>query len=79
MPSLRALYLDGNLFNGPIPLELTYLTRLQELDLTNLQLTGPLPKELGMLRELRRLFLADNELTGPITGGIDRVARSGLA
>ena len=51
---------------GPIPLELSNLTKLYHLDLGFNELTGPIPPELANLTELSFLNLGVNELTGPI-------------
>ena len=57
LTALKDLNLADNLLSGPIPAELSSLTKL---------LTGPIPAELGRLTNLRHLDLESNSLSGPI-------------
>ncbi|MDE2764499.1 MAG: hypothetical protein OXK74_17230 [Gemmatimonadota bacterium] len=60
----RTLFADG--LAGPIPPELGDLRSLQQLILSQNDLTGPIPPGLGNLRHLLRLSLSGNDLTGAI-------------
>ncbi|XP_038904562.1 protein TOO MANY MOUTHS [Benincasa hispida] len=65
-PSLQTLVLRENGLIGPIPTELTNLTRLRVLDLHGNNLNGSVPVGLNRLLGLRSLDLSRNKLTGPI-------------
>ncbi len=64
----RVVRLDlmRNKLNGPIPLELGYLTSLRKLDLSFNQLNGAIPPELGNLVRMWELRLDRNLLAGAI-------------
>ena len=63
-----------NELSGPIPPELSQLTRLELLQLGWNQLSGPIPPELGQLTALRfHLDLAGNQLSGPIPPELGRL------
>ncbi len=55
-----------NQLTGEIPPELSNLSNLQVLHLSENQLTGAIPEELGSLSNLIDLFLYNNQLTGKI-------------
>ncbi|XP_022153469.1 protein TOO MANY MOUTHS [Momordica charantia] len=65
-PSLQTLVLRENGHVGPIPLELTNLTRLKLLDLHENSLNGSIPASLNCLAGLRSLDLSRNKLSGSI-------------
>ena len=60
------LRLRDNDVSGPIPPELSNLTRLETLILMQDKLTGPIPPELSRLTRLENLNLWGNDLSGPI-------------
>ncbi len=60
------LYVGGNDFRGPFPLELTRLENLQDLDLSDIPLGGTIPPDIRLLRNLGQLNLQRTNLTGPI-------------
>ena len=66
LPSIFALWLDGNVIGGTIPAAIGRYTDLASLSITESDLTGPLPTEMGQLINMRRCWLYDNSLTGPI-------------
>jgi len=72
LPSLFALWLDGNDITGDIPAEIGQFTALASLSVTEAGLTGPLPAEMGLLTDLQRLWLYNNDLTGPISAEISQ-------
>jgi len=66
LPSLFALWLDGNEITGDIPQEIGSFSGIASLSITDAGLTGPLPTQMGQLVDLQRLWLYNNELSGPI-------------
>ncbi|WOL07307.1 hypothetical protein Cni_G16047 [Canna indica] len=64
--SLRALFLDHNLFSGPFPDALLFVRDLRVLDLSHNCLAGPLPLALVSLPELVSLCLEDNRFNDSI-------------
>ena len=52
--------------SGEIPAELANLSNLEDLDLSDNQLSGEIPAELGNLSNLEDLDLSDNQLGGEI-------------
>ena len=62
---MQELYLWGNELSGPIP-DLSGLTALKHLSLSENLLTGEIPASLGNLTNLSTLYLRDNELSGAI-------------
>ena len=69
------LNLYGSQLTGAIPSELSNLTNLRALLLSNNQLSGPIPGALGGLSKLEALDLWGNELTGEIPAELGRLAR----
>jgi hypothetical protein len=51
---------------GPLPAELGRLTKLEELRLSQNELSGPIPAELCRLIHREELWLGPNDLSGPI-------------
>lgn len=66
LPSLFAIWLDGNAITGQIPSTIGEFTGIASMSITDAGLTGPLPTEMANLVELQRLWLYNNELSGPI-------------
>ena len=60
------LYLHDSGLTGEIPSELSRLSNLLRLNVTNNELTGGIPAELGRLSNLLRLHGTNNRLTGKI-------------
>jgi hypothetical protein len=58
--------LQNNSFSGPIPLEITRLTALTQIDLSNNRFNGTLPSMLGNLNRLTSLKLANNSFNGSV-------------
>ncbi|KAL1555661.1 receptor-like protein EIX2 [Salvia divinorum] len=66
-PSLTKLNLRGNIFTGPIPLNIGQLSRLQVLDLSHNSLEGLVPLSIGQLSNLQVLYLSRNSLEGVVS------------
>ncbi|TYH00346.1 hypothetical protein ES288_A10G268400v1, partial [Gossypium darwinii] len=64
--SLEKLFLEGNLFEGPIPSSLSSLRGLEALDLSNNNLSGGIPKFLVRFGALKYLNLSFNDFEGVI-------------
>ena len=64
---------------GPIPASLGGLANLEQLALSQNQLSGAIPSELGSLVNLQELHLSQNQLTGPIPASLGGLANHGTA
>ncbi|XP_052478700.1 LOW QUALITY PROTEIN: receptor-like protein 15 [Gossypium raimondii] len=67
--SLRRLYLDGNNFDGRLPsidVTIVRLSPIEDMVLSNNNLSGELPRWISNLLDLRELALSNNQLDGPI-------------
>ncbi|XAR62312.1 Non-specific serine/threonine protein kinase [Bertholletia excelsa] len=64
--NLKVLYLQNNMFKGPIPETLSNCSQLVSLDLSFNFLSGSIPASLGSLSKLRDLIIWLNELDGEI-------------
>ncbi|MBA0780796.1 hypothetical protein Gotri_004854 [Gossypium trilobum] len=67
--SLRLLYLDGNNFDGRLPsidATIVRLSPIEDMVLSNNNLSGELPRWISNLLDLRELALSNNQLDGPI-------------
>ncbi|XP_049397481.1 receptor-like protein 9DC3 [Solanum stenotomum] len=65
--SLRTIVLNGNRFEGPVPMSLLNCDALEILDVGNNVINGTFPAWLGTLRELQVLKLNSNKFHGPIS------------
>eukprot|EP00904_Undaria_pinnatifida_P004223 jgi/Undpi1/13801/HiC_scaffold_9.g03452.m1 len=70
---LESLRLDGNLFEGDVPVELGNLSRLEVLQLQNNCFSGCLPRTLGQLGRLWTLGVRDNALSGRVPESLGRL------
>ncbi len=61
---------NGNTLTGQLPLGISQLSLLEDLDVSNNQLTGPLPAGITSLAQLRVLNLSENAFTGTIPSTI---------
>ena len=67
----------GNRLRGRIPPELSRLSHLRYLDISDHQLTGGIPAELGQLSRLTSLLLNSNGLTGEIPVELGQLSQLG--
>ncbi|MFQ6641310.1 hypothetical protein Gotur_015501, partial [Gossypium turneri] len=63
---LEKLFLDGNVFEGPIPASLSSLRGLVELDVSDNNLSGEIPKFLASIVSLKYLNLSFNAFEGVV-------------
>ncbi|XP_062076546.1 receptor-like protein EIX2 [Humulus lupulus] len=66
----RVIDLSSNKLIGEIPMELTYLVRLNQLNLSMNSLGGAIPQNIGNLSELESLDLSHNNFSGKIPSGL---------
>jgi Leucine-rich repeat (LRR) protein len=67
LSNLSDVYLNNNMFSGPIPENIVeLLPKLSELDLSSNLITGRIPHSIGMQKELRLLILRNNSLSGEL-------------
>lgn len=57
---------DRSTLSGTIPPQIANLVNLEQLIITNAEITGGIPPEIGQLPNLKFLYLEDNQLTGSI-------------
>ncbi|CAL5355680.1 unnamed protein product [Camellia sinensis] len=68
---LKFLYIDGNLFEGTIPMAFRQLKGIQELDVSRNNLSGQIPRFLGEFRLVHYLNLSYNMFDGEVPiGGV---------
>ncbi|XP_017977169.1 PREDICTED: putative receptor-like protein kinase At3g47110 isoform X3 [Theobroma cacao] len=65
--SLERLYLEGNAFEGTIPLSLKSLRGLEEIDLSRNNLSGQIPEFLSKILFLKHLNLSHNDFDGEVS------------
>ncbi|KAG8383429.1 hypothetical protein BUALT_Bualt04G0012300 [Buddleja alternifolia] len=63
---LKVLYLQNNMFTGPIPESLSNCSNLESLDISFNSLTGTIPSSFGSLSKLRDVIMWLNQLHGEI-------------
>jgi len=79
---VTAIDLTFNGLSGSLPLEITELSGLAELNLSENTLTGTIPEGIGSLISLQFLDLSDNALNGPVPeeiGGLEDLVEVDLA
>ncbi|XP_073001526.1 pollen receptor-like kinase 4 [Typha latifolia] len=75
LPGLRALSVQNNSFEGPVP-DFTKLAAIKMIYLSRNRFSGTIPDDMfaGMLG-LRKVYLSHNEFTGPIPGSLTRLQK----
>ncbi|GKV33879.1 hypothetical protein SLEP1_g42325 [Rubroshorea leprosula] len=74
--NLRQLRLDGNNFEGELPLSIANLsTRLEMFAIGNRRISGKIPKEIGNLVGLEYLVIARATITGEIPSSICKLEK----
>ncbi|GKV30602.1 hypothetical protein SLEP1_g39396 [Rubroshorea leprosula] len=66
LKNLRIIDLSSNKLTGEIPVQISVLLELVELNLSRNQLTGWIPPNIGQLRNLESLDLSWNQLSGQL-------------
>nr|XP_043609127.1 leucine-rich repeat receptor-like protein kinase PXC1 [Erigeron canadensis] len=73
--NLKLVYLSGNDLSGPIPNEISLLTRLLRVDLSDNNLIGPIPETISKLTRVLTIRFQNNELTGEIPEALSALAQ----
>ncbi|XP_062076819.1 receptor-like protein EIX2 [Humulus lupulus] len=71
---LRLIDLSSNKLGGEIPIDMTRLLELTQLNLSRNELSGNIPKEIGSLTKLESLDLSHNKLSGAIPISLAQVS-----
>ncbi|KAL1833844.1 hypothetical protein ACET3Z_003495 [Daucus carota] len=66
LPNAAEIYLQQNLFSGPIPDDISELTQLQVFDVSENHLIGMIPPSLCLMTNLIILSLRNNQLSGKL-------------
>ncbi|PWA44300.1 leucine-rich repeat protein [Artemisia annua] len=66
LPLVLLLDLSNNNLSGPIPSELTALTKLKTLNLSRNHLTGTIPEKIGDMKSLETCDISRNKLFGEL-------------
>ena len=74
---LRDLELNGNGLDGTLPVELSWLHGLTEIQFEDNSIHGTLPPQLGNLANLKRLQLTRNSLTGTLPSEWETMSNMG--
>ncbi|QCE10158.1 serine/threonine-protein kinase PBS1 [Vigna unguiculata] len=71
---LVTIALLGNRLTGSIPIEITNISTLEDLNLEANQLSESLPPELANLTQIRRLVLSSNNFTGELPVALGKLS-----
>jgi hypothetical protein len=63
-------HLGGRNFSGSIPSDISFLTSLTYLDLSNNDIRGTMPEKLYDLASLKTLYLYKNQLSGTLSPSV---------
>ncbi|GKV30367.1 hypothetical protein SLEP1_g39183 [Rubroshorea leprosula] len=64
LKNLRIIDLSSNKLTGEIPVQISVLFELVQLNLSRNQLAGRIPSDIGQMRQLESLDLSQNQLSG---------------
>ncbi|GKV30348.1 hypothetical protein SLEP1_g39165 [Rubroshorea leprosula] len=73
LKNLRIVDLSGNKLTGEIPVQISVLLELVQLNLSRNQLTGRIPSDIGQMRQLESLDLSQNQLSGHLPGSMSQL------
>lgn len=74
LPNLQFFFnLSSNLLEGPLPLEISKMTMVQEINVAVNRLTGSVPSELESCTEVNYLNLSWNSFDGPIPDSLGKL------
>eukprot|EP00253_Pinus_taeda_P030252 PITA_30252 len=74
LPNLQFFFnLSSNLLEGPLPLEISKMTMVQEINVAVNRLTGSIPSELESCTEVHYLNLLWNSFDGPIPDSLGKL------
>ncbi|GKV47910.1 hypothetical protein SLEP1_g54760 [Rubroshorea leprosula] len=73
LKTLKIIDLSSNKLTGVIPVHISVLFQLVELNLSRNQLTGRIPSDMGQMRQLESLDLSLNQLSGHLPWSISQL------
>ncbi|GKV47902.1 hypothetical protein SLEP1_g54752 [Rubroshorea leprosula] len=73
LKTLKIIDLSSNNLTGVIPVHISVLFELVELNLSRNQLTGSIPSDIGQMRQLESLDLSLNQLSGHLPGSMSQL------
>ncbi|GLT65180.1 hypothetical protein SLA2020_376260 [Shorea laevis] len=73
LKTLKIIDLSSNKLTGVIPVHISVLFELVELNLSRNQLTGRIPSDMGQMRQLESLDLSLNQLSGHLPGSMSQL------
>ncbi|GLU24752.1 hypothetical protein SLE2022_406500 [Rubroshorea leprosula] len=74
LKTLKIIDLSSNKLTGVIPVHISVLFQLVELNLSRNQLTGRIPSDMGQMRQLESLDLSLNQLSGHLPGSMSQLS-----
>ncbi|GKV45977.1 hypothetical protein SLEP1_g53002 [Rubroshorea leprosula] len=73
LKNLRIIDLSSNKLTGEIPVQISVLFELVQLNLSRNQLAGRIPSDIGQMRQLESLDLSQNQLSGHLPGSMSQL------
>ncbi|GKV45929.1 hypothetical protein SLEP1_g52955 [Rubroshorea leprosula] len=73
LKTLKIIDVSSNKLTGRIPVQISVLLELVQLNLSRNQLTGWIPSNIGQMRQLESLDLSQNQLSGHLPGSMSQL------